>query len=103
MSNTGAEEGQDKVLIIQMLLEHEKRLKQIDGELRSVREYLTDIDALREQLSEWLTLTERGVVTEERRAAEARTGSGNVASIRRLLKTLTEMERQRSRDFNDNR
>ena len=103
MSNTGAEEGRDKVLIIQMLLEHEKRLKQIGGELRSIREYLTDIDALREHLSEWLMLTERGVVTEERRAAEARIGSGNVASIRRLLKNLREMERQRSRDLNDNR
>ena len=103
MGNPGAEEGQDKVLIIQMLLAHEKRLKQIDGELRSIREYLTDIDALREQLSEWVMLTERGVVTAERRVAEARTGSGNIASIRRLLKNLREMERQRSRDFNDNR
>lgn len=49
----------ERVLIIQMLLVHEKRLKQIDTELRSIREYLTDIDALREQLSDWLKLSEK--------------------------------------------
>lgn len=59
MSKPDGEGGLDRVLIIQMLLEHEKRLKGIDHELRSIREYLTDIDALREQLSEWMKLTEK--------------------------------------------
>lgn len=45
--------------IIQFLLEHEKRLKQIDSDLRSISKYQTDIDALREQLSEWPKLTEK--------------------------------------------
>jgi len=43
--------------IIQFLLEHEKRLKRIDSDLRSISKYQTDIDALREQLSEWPKLT----------------------------------------------
>lgn len=51
--------GLDKVLIIQMLLEHEKQLKMLEDEMRRIREYLTDIDALREQLYEWLKLTEK--------------------------------------------
>lgn len=59
MSKPDGEGGLDRVLIIQVLLEHEKRLKGIDHELRSIREYLTDIDALREQLSEWMKLTEK--------------------------------------------
>lgn len=59
MSKPDGEGGLDRVLIIQMILEHGKRLKGIDHELRSIREYLTDIDALREQLSEWLKLTEK--------------------------------------------
>jgi len=51
--------GLDKVLIIQMLLEHEKQLKMLEDEMKRVREYLTDIDALREQLYDWLKLTEK--------------------------------------------
>jgi hypothetical protein len=57
----------DEVLIIQMLLEHEKRLKRIDDELRKIREYLTDIDALQEQHSEWLRVTEKLKQIESRR------------------------------------
>jgi len=51
--------GLDKVLIIQMMLEHEKQLKMLEDEMKRVREYLTDIDALREQLYDWLKLTEK--------------------------------------------
>jgi len=46
-------------LIIQFLLEHEKRLKRINSNLRSISKYQTDIDAPREQLSEWPKLTEK--------------------------------------------
>ena len=103
MSESDEEEMQDKILIVQVLLEHEKRLKQIEDELRGIREYLTDIDAFREHLSEWLVLTESGVGLERRRAAEARPSYGNAASFQRLLKNLREIEHRRKRGLNDNR
>jgi len=59
LSKPDGERELDEALIIQMLLEHEKRLKRIDRELNSIREYLTDVDELREQMSKWLKLTER--------------------------------------------
>lgn len=103
MSESDVEEMKDKVLLVQVLLEHEKRLKQIEDELRGIREYLTDVDALREHLSEWLVLTESGVGLERRRAAEARPSYGNVTSFHRLLKKLREIEHRRKRGLNDNR
>lgn len=48
-----------RFLIILFLFEHEKRLKRIDSDLRSIRKYQTDIDALRGQLSKWPKITEK--------------------------------------------
>jgi len=59
LSKKDGKDVPEGVLIIQMLLEHEKRLKRMDDELRSIREYMTDIDELLGQLSEWLKLTEK--------------------------------------------
>ncbi|MFQ6054339.1 MAG: hypothetical protein ACE5OO_08950, partial [Candidatus Bathyarchaeia archaeon] len=70
-------EKRDKALIVQMLLEHEMRLKEVEAELRRVREYLTDIDALREQLSDWVMMAKDGGEGGGRLASEARVDGGN--------------------------
>jgi len=40
----------DRTLILKMLLEHERRLRRIDGELREVRRQINQMEELRERL-----------------------------------------------------
>jgi len=100
---TDAKGSHDNLLIIQMILEHEKRLEQVEDDLRSIREYLTGMDALREHLSEWLVLTGSGVRMQKRDADERRTASENTVSLHRLLKSLREIGHQGKRDLYEDR
>jgi len=101
LSESSGRRVPDWILLIQMLLEHEERLKRMDGELRRIREYLTDLDALREQLSEWLRLTGRDEGAERPPEVWGRPAEG-AESIRRLLEKLRRIERQAERDLRDN-
>jgi len=49
----------DRTLILRMLLEHERRLRRIDGELREFRRHMRQMEELRGKLSYWLRLTEK--------------------------------------------
>lgn len=49
----------DRVVILRMLLEHERRLRKIDGELREVRRRMKAVEELKGEISYWLRLTEK--------------------------------------------
>ena len=49
----------DRALILKMLLEHERRLRRIDGELREFKRHIEWMEELRGRLSYWLRLTEK--------------------------------------------
>jgi len=49
----------DKALILRMLLEHERRLRRIDGELREFKRHMERMEELKGKISYWLKLTEK--------------------------------------------
>ncbi len=49
----------DKALILRMLLEHERRLRRIDGELREFKRHMERMEELKGRISYWLKLTEK--------------------------------------------
>ena len=59
MSEPSDEDTQNKVIIIQMLLEHEKRLKRMDYELSLLKEDVKKIETLKDKISNWVNLSEK--------------------------------------------
>jgi len=59
MSEPLDEDTQNKVIIIQMLLEHEKRLKRMDYELSLLKEDVKKIETLKDKISNWVNLSEK--------------------------------------------
>lgn len=59
MSEPSDEDTQNKVIIIQMLLEHENRLKRMDYELSLLKEDVKKIETLKDKISNWVNLSEK--------------------------------------------
>lgn len=54
MSEQSWDENLDMILIIQVLLEHERRLESLEDELESIVERLTEVNDPEEHLPSWL-------------------------------------------------